>query len=359
MVELFATIGIQSSLHPKHIMKRLLSVALLGLVGTLSNAQAEEKVLNLYSARHYATDEALYNDFTKKTGITIKRLELKDEALLERMRNEGPRSPADVVFLVDAARLSTAQEQGLFQPVQSKILDSRIPDQYKGEKGLWYAFSSRSRVIVYNKAHIDPAQVQTYEDLAKPAMKGKVCTRSGSHPYMLSLLGGMIANVGEKAATEWAAGVVSNMARSPKGGDTDQIKAVASGECGVALTNTYYWVRMLNSDSAEDKEVVSKVGFIWPNQKTTGAHMNVSGAAVAAYAPHKAEAIQFLEYLASDSAQQYFANGNNEWPTVPSVKTNNAALDGLGSFKADVTPARTLAKNTALSQRIMDKVGYK
>jgi iron(III) transport system substrate-binding protein len=173
------------------------------------------------------------------------------------------------------------------------------------------------------------------------------------------LLGGMIANIGEKAATEWASGMVSNMARSPKGGDTDQIKAVASGECGVALTNTYYWVRMLNSDASEDKEVVSKVGFIWPNQKTTGAHMNVSGAAVAANAPHKAEAIQFLEYLASDSAQRYFANGNNEWPTVPSVKTNNAALDGLGAFKADITPARTLAKNTALSQRIMDKVGYK
>lgn len=338
-------------------MKRLLSIALLSAISTTANA--EEKVLNLYSARHYATDEALYSDFTKKTGITIKRLELKDEALLERMRNEGPRSPADVVLLVDAARLAVAQEQGLFQPIQSKVLDARIPEQYRGDKGLWFAFSARSRVIVYNKTNIDPAHIQNYEDLAKPNMKGKVCTRSGSHPYMLSLLSGMIANTGEKAATDWATGMVNNMARSPKGGDTDQIKAVASGECGVALTNTYYWVRMLNSDNAEDKEVASKVGFVWPNQKTTGAHMNVSGGAVAAYAPNKASAIQFLEYLASDSAQKYFANGNNEWPTVQKVKTDNVALENLGQFKADVTPAKTLAKHTALSQRIMDKVGYK
>lgn len=343
-------------MNMNRILKATLAVALLG--SAAAHAQ-EPQVLNLYSARHYYTDEALYNDFTKQTGIVIKRLELKDEALLERLRNEGPRSPADVVLLVDAARLASAQEQGLFQPVKSKILSDRIPAQYTGQDGLWYAFSARSRAIVYNKDTVKPEEVQSYEDLAKPAMKGKVCTRSGSHPYMLSLLSGMIANIGEKKATEWAAGVVANMARAPKGGDTDQIKAVASGECGVALTNTYYWVRMVNSDKPEDKDVVSKVGFIWPNQKTTGAHMNVSGGAVAAYAPNKAAAVKFLEYLASDSAQQYFANGNNEWPTAKGVKTNNPGLEALGPYKADVTPAKTLAANTALSQRIMDKVGYK
>ena len=343
-------------MNMNRILKATLAVALLG--SAAAHAQ-EPQVLNLYSARHYYTDEALYNDFTKQTGIVIKRLELKDEALLERLRNEGPRSPADVVLLVDAARLASAQEQGLFQPVKSKILSDRIPAQYTSQDGLWYAFSARSRAIVYNKDTVKPEEVQSYEDLAKPAMKGKVCTRSGSHPYMLSLLSGMIANIGEKKATEWAAGVVANMARAPKGGDTDQIKAVASGECGVALTNTYYWVRMVNSDKQEDKDVVSKVGFIWPNQKTTGAHMNVSGGAVAAYAPNKAAAVKFLEYLASDSAQQYFANGNNEWPTAKGVKTNNPGLEALGPYKADVTPAKTLAANTALSQRIMDKVGYK
>lgn len=339
--------------------KKIVSVSLASLIGASAMAQAEEKVINVYSARHYATDEMMYQDFTKQTGITIKRLELKDEALLERMRSEGARSPADVVLLVDAARLATAQQQGLFQPVKSKVLASKVPAQFTGENGLWYAFSSRSRVIVYNKDNIDPKQAQNYEDLAKPALKGKVCTRSGSHPYMLSLMSSMISHLGEKGAENWAKGLVDNMARSPKGGDTDQIRAVASGECGVALTNSYYWVRVVNSDKPEDKEVVSKVGFIWPNQGNYGAHMNVSGAAVAKFAPNKNNAIKFLEYLASDSAQKYFANGNNEWPTVPGVKVDNPALDALGPFKQDVTPAKTLAANTALSQQIMDRVGFK
>ncbi|MFN7506283.1 MAG: extracellular solute-binding protein, partial [Limnobacter sp.] len=177
--------------------------------------------------------------------------------------------------------------------------------------------------------------------------------------YMLSLMSSMINNLGEKGAETWAKGVVANMARSPKGGDTDQIRAVATGECGVALTNSYYWVRLLKSDKPEDKDVVSKVGFIWPNQSSYGVHMNVSGGAVAKNAPNREGAIKFLEYLASDSAQKYFANGNNEWPTVPGVKVENAALDSLGSYKQDVTPAKTLAANTALSQQIMDRVGYK
>lgn len=339
--------------------KKLISVSIAGLLGMSAAAQADEKVINIYSARHYSTDEQMYQDFTKQTGIAIKRLELKDEALLERMRSEGARSPADVVLLVDAARLATAQEEGLFQPVKSKILAEKIPAQFTGENGLWHAFSSRSRVIVYNKANVDPKLAQNYEDLAKPALKGKVCTRTGSHPYMLSLMSSMISHLGEKGAESWAKGVVENMARSPKGGDTDQIRAVASGECGVALTNSYYWVRLLNSSKEEDKEVVSKVGFIWPNQSNYGAHMNVSGGAVAKHAPNREGAVKFLEYLASESAQKYFANGNNEWPTVPGVKVDNPALDSLGPFKQDVTPAKTLAANTALSQKIMDRVGYK
>ena len=339
--------------------KKIISLSIAGLMGIGAAAQASDKVINLYSARHYSTDEQMYADFTKQTGITIKRLELGDEALLERLRSEGARSPADVVLLVDAARLARAQQDGLFQPVTSKVLADKIPAQFTGENGLWHAFSARSRVIVYNKANIDPKLAQNYEDLAKPALKGKVCTRSGSHPYMLSLMSSMINRLGEKGAESWAQGVVNNMARSPKGGDTDQIRAVASGECGVALSNSYYWVRLLKSDKAEDKEVVSKVGFIWPNQSSYGAHMNVSGGAVAKHAPNREGAVKFLEYLASDSAQKYFANGNNEWPTVAGVKVDNAELESLGAFKQDVTPAKTLAANTALSQQIMDRVGYK
>jgi iron(III) transport system substrate-binding protein len=343
----------------KNPFKKFLNLSIASAIVFCISAQAQESVINLYSARHYATDERLYEDFTKQTGIAIKRLELNDEALLERLRSEGPRSPADVVLLVDAARLATAQQENLFQPTTSKILKERIPAQFTGDKGLWFAFSSRSRVIVYNKANVNPKLVQNYEDLAMPELKGKVCTRSGSHPYMLSLMSSMINHLGEKKAEIWAQGVVNNMARTPKGGDTDQIRAVASGECGVALSNSYYWVRLLKSDKAEDKELISKVGFIWPNQASYGTHMNVSGGAVAKNAPNRANAIKFLEYLASDSAQKYFANGNNEWPTVPSVKLDNEALHSLGTFKQDITPARKLAANTALSQKIMDRVGYK
>ncbi|MDX1669420.1 MAG: extracellular solute-binding protein [Limnobacter sp.] len=340
-----------------HILKTL-AVATT-VAASVSVAHADKNVINLYSARHYSTDEALYTNFTKQTGIEIKRLEMKDQALLERLSSEGKRSPADVVLLVDAARLSKAQEDGLFQPAKSDTLEKRIPERFQGEDGLWYGFSTRNRVIVYNKENIDPAQVQNYEDLAKPAMKGKVCTRSGSHPYMLSLMSAFIAHNGEEAAQEWANGMVANMARSPKGGDTDQIRAVASGECGVALSNSYYWVRLMRSDKPEDQEVVSKVGFIWPNQETYGTHANISGGAVAANAPNREGAVKFLEYLATVEAQQYFANGNNEFPVVPSVELNNPELESLGTFKEDTTPIKVLADNTAKSQKIMDRAGYK
>ncbi len=327
-----------------------------------SSVQAQHtdaNTLNLYSARHYQTDQALYDNFTKATGIAIKRIDLGDEALLERLRNEGNNSPADVILLVDASRLWKAQIEGLVQPVQSKVLDSRIPSQFRAKGGEWYGVSTRARVIVYNKETIKPAQASSYEDLAAPALKGKVCTRSGAHPYMLSLVAGMVDHLGEQGAEQWAKGMVSNMARAPRGGDTDQIKGVASGECGVALTNSYYWVRLMRSDKPEDKDIVSKVGFIWPNQGSYGTHINISGAGVAKHAPHKQAAIQFLEYLASDQAQAYLADGNNEWPVVKGVKVNNQALLSLGQYKADSVSAQTLARNSVIAQRILDRVGYK
>jgi iron(III) transport system substrate-binding protein len=227
---------------------------------TLS-ANAQEKVLNLYSARHYQTDEALYANFSKSTGIKINRIELGDEPLLERLRAEGNKSPADVILLVDAARLWKAQSEGLFSPVQSKVLMDRIPVELRASDNSWFGFSSRARVIVYNKATIKVEDADTYEELADPKNKGKVCTRSGSHPYNLSLFGSMIERSGEANTQAWLKGIVDNQARSPKGGDTDQIKAVASGECGIALTNSYYWVRLLKSTKPEDREVVAKVGW--------------------------------------------------------------------------------------------------
>jgi iron(III) transport system substrate-binding protein len=329
----------------------LLAAAFVGTAG------AEEKVLNLYSARHYQTDEALYANFTKQTGIKINRIEGKEEELLERIKNEGANSPADVLVTVDAARLAKAHELGLFAPVKSKLLESRIPANLRTED--WFSFSTRGRVIVYNKAAVKAEMVQSYEDLANPQLKGKVCTRSGSHPYNLSLMASIIAHNGEAKAEAWAKGVVANFARAPKGGDTDQIKAVAAGECGVTISNTYYVARLMRSDKAEDKKVMEKVGVIWPNQKTTGTHINVSGGGMLKNAPHKEAAVKFLEYLASDDAQRYFADGNNEWPAVASVKVSNPALEALGAFKADSIPVGSLAMYAVKAQVIFDRAGYR
>ena len=333
-----------------------LLAALLGL-SLSGGSHADDKVLNLYSARHYQTDEALYANFTKQTGIRINRIEGKEEELLERIRNEGANSPADVLLTVDASRLAKAHTLGLFAPIKSKLLESRIPAHLRTED--WFSFSTRARVIVHNKAIVKAEDVQTYDDLAGPKLKGQVCSRSGSHPYNLSLMASIIAHQGEAKASDWARGVVANFARAPKGGDTDQIKAVAAGECGVTVSNTYYVARLMRSDKADEKKLMEKVGVIWPNQKTTGAHINVSGGGMLKNAPHKEAAVKFLEYLASDDAQRYFADGNNEWPAVPGVKVANPALDALGSFKADNLPVNSLAMYAVKAQMIFDKVGYR
>lgn len=318
---------------------------------------AEESVLNLYSARHYQTDEALYADFTKQTGIRINRIEGKEEELIERLRNEGANSPADVLITVDAARLAQAHELGLFKPLKSAYLESRIPAHLRGED--WFAFSQRARVIVYAKDSIKASDVATYADLADPKLKGKVCSRSGSHPYNLSLLASMIAHDGEAKAEQWARGVVANFARAPKGGDTDQIKAVAAGECAVTIANTYYVARLMRSDKPEDRKVVERIGVVWPDQKGYGAHINVSGGGMLRHAPHPEAARRFLEYLASDSAQRYFADGNNEWPAVPAIKVANPALDRLGPFKADTVPVASLAMYRAKAQIVFDRAGFR
>ena len=332
-------------------------VRLIALASLTFSLQAEEKALNLYSARHYQTDEALYANFTKQTGIRINRIEGKEDELLERIRNEGSNSPADVFLTVDAARLAKTHEMGLFAPLNSKILDSRIPANLRTDD--WFAFSRRARIIIYNKAAIKPEEVQAYDDLANPRLKGKLCSRSGSHPYNLSLMASVIAHQGEARAEAWAQGMVANLARAPKGGDTDQIKAVAAGECGVALSNTYYVARLLRSTKPEEQKLMEKVGVVWPNQATTGTHINVSGGGMLKTAPHKEAAIKFLEYLASDDAQRYFADGNNEWPVVESVRVTNPALEALGKFKADSLPVRNLAMYQIKAQMIFDRAGFK
>ena len=328
-------------------------------------ALAQSKELNLYSARHYPTDEALYSGFTQATGIKINRVDADDAGILARLKAEGTASPADLILLVDAARLWRAEVDGLFQPVKSKVLDDAIPEHLRAkatpEGSAWFGLSTRARIVVYDKLKVARSDVDSYEKLAAPQNKGKLCIRSGSHPYNLSLFGAMMEHWGAEKTQTWLAGMVTNMARSPKGGDTDQIKGVASGECGIAVTNSYYMARLLRSSNPEDRAVAEKVGVVFPDQAGAGTHMNVAGGGVARHAKNRDNAVKFLEYLVSSQAQNHFANGNNEWPTAKGVKIDNAALQSMsgGSFKSELIPVSAVGMNQVKVQRMLDQVGFK
>ena len=329
-------------------------------------AQTQDKVLNLYSARHYPTDEALYSQFTQATGIRINRIDADDAGILSRLKAEGSASPADVILLVDAARLWRAEVDGLFLPVKSKVLDASVPATLRakptGEGGsAWFGLSTRARVIVFDQRRLKREELDTYEKLASPQFKGQLCIRSGSHPYNLSLFGAMTEHLGPVQTEHWLKGLVDNMARSPKGGDTDQIKGVASGECGVAVTNTYYLARLMRSTNPADKAVTEKIGVVFPNQNSWGTHVNVAGGAVAKNAKNADNAIKFLEYLASPSAQNHFANGNNEWPVAKGVSFDTPALKAMtgGSFKSELIPISAVGMNQIKVQQMLDRVGFK
>jgi iron(III) transport system substrate-binding protein len=326
--------------------------------GFPAGARAGEQVLNLYTSRHYQTDEALYVGFTEATGIRINRIEGKGDALIERIRSEGANSPADILITVDAGRLWRAEQAGLFQPVASKVLESRIPAQLRHPEGRWFGFSRRARLIFTNKELVPEGSIRSYQDLADPKWRGLVCIRSSSNIYNLSLLGAMIAARGEEAAESWARGVVANFARPPRGGDTDQIRAVAAGECGIAVANSYYYARLLTSAKSRDRQAAQTVGVVFPDQEGRGTHINISGAGVLKHAPHLKAAIRFLEYLASEPAQRLFADGNNEYPAVEGLAPNRA-LASLGDFEADRINVAELGRNQPLAQRIFDRAGWR
>ena len=345
----------------------VLSLAVSALCAALfsASALANDQVINLYSARHYPTDEALYSDFTKATGIKINRVDSDDAGIIARLKAEGSASPADVILLVDAARLWKGEVDGMFLPVKSKTLETAVPAQLRAkssEEGTaWFGLSTRARVVVYDKLKVQREDVDTYEELAAPKNKGKLCIRSGSHPYNLSLFGAMTEHLGPAATETWLKGMVDNMARAPKGGDTDQIKAVASGECGMAVTNTYYLARLMRSTNPADKAVAERVGVVFPNQQSWGTHVNVAGGAVARYSKNQANAVKFLEYLVSAEAQNHFANGNNEWPVVKGMKLDNPALKAMtgGNFKSELVPISAVGMNQIKVQQMLDRVGFK
>ena len=348
--------------------KPLTLLAVAAALGAASVAQAQDNAINLYSARHYSTDEALYNDFTKATGIKINRVDADDAGIIARLKAEGASSPADVILLVDAARLWRGEQDGLFLPVKSKLLQDAIPASLRAQPAAdggtpWFGFSTRARIVVYDKLKVQREDVDTYEELGDAKNKGKLCLRSGSHPYNLSLFSAVTEHLGEQKAEAWLKGMVDNMARAPKGGDTDQIKAVASGECQIAVTNSYYLARMMRSGKPEDRAVVEKLGVVFPNQSSWGTHVNIAGGAVARHSKQPANAVKFLEYLASASAQNYFANGNNEWPVARGVTSDNPALKamtgGSGQFKSETIPISAVGANQLKVQQMLDRVGFK
>lgn len=345
------------------MLKKAITVAALLLAA--GSALAQDQVVNLYSARHYATDEALYSGFTKATGIKINRVDADDAGIIARLKAEGSASPADVILLVDAARLYRGEADGLFQPIRSKVLEDAIPTNLRAQPApdggvAWFGFSTRARVIVYDKTALKKGDVDTYEKLASPQLKGKICIRSGSHPYNLSLFGAITEHMGETRAEEWLKGVAGNLARAPKGGDTDQIKAVAAGECAVAVTNSYYLARLIRSSNPDDRKVAERVGVVFPNQDSWGTHLNIAGGAVAKYAKNRDNAVKLMEYLASPEAQNYFANGNNEWPAAKGVEFKNPALTAMsgGAFKSETIPIGAVGAHQLKVQQMLDRAGF-
>jgi len=341
----------------------LLSATLAGLFVLLSPlpAHAEQATaalsgeVNVYSSRHYDTDMALYDEFTNRTGVKVNLIEGNSDALTQRIVSEGEFSPADMLITVDAGRLWRAAEAGIFGPVESAILEERIPAHLQAADNSWFGLSKRARVIVYNKAAGLPAGINRYEDLTAPALKGRVCMRSSGNIYNQSLLASMVEHLGAETSSKWAKGVVKNFARPPQGNDTAQLRAVAAGECGITIANTYYIGRFVGSDKPEDQAVLKALGILFPNQIDRGTHVNISGAGVVKHAPNRANAIAFLEYLTSDFAQRLFAEGNNEYPVTGSV---TGPVASLGAFKEDQVNAEVLGTHQRKAVELYDQAGW-
>ena len=325
------------------------------LISAAAPAFAEGE-LNLYSSRHYDTDERLYSDFTEKTGIKINRIEGNADELIARMEAEGANSPADILMTVDTTRLQRAKDAGVLQTIDSAVIEDRIPGYLQDDDNQWFGFSQRARILFYDKEDV-PTPPTTYEELADPKYAGMVCIRSSSNVYMQTILAAIIEHSGEEAAKDWAGAVKANFARDPEGGDTDQLRGIVSGECEIAMSNTYYFGRALRKDVDGLSADVEMIGWVFPNQATTGAHMNLSGGGVAAHAPNKENAIKFLEYLADEQAQKYFSAGNDEYPAVPGVGLSPSVAQ-LGFFKPDDVDLSAIADHIPAAQQIFNDVGW-
>ncbi len=333
---------------------RILAAA-TALCATAAAALAQD--VNVYSSRHYDSDDALYDAFTEETGITVNRIEADADELIARLEAEGSNSPADVFIAVDVGRMDRAEQAGILQPFVSDTIEAKVPAHFQHPDNLWFGVSQRARIIFYAKDRVaEPPQ--TYEALAGPEWQGKICIRSSSNIYNQSLLASMIEVHGEEAARDWAAGIVANMARPPEGGDTDQLRGLVSGECDVAVSNHYYFLRGYSKDVEGLSAGIEGIGWVWPNQDGRGAHVNLATAAMTAAAPNKDAAAALLEFLTGDFAQAHFAAQNHEYPVVEGVVADESTTR-LGDFKADeTTDTASFSRNAAKAQAIFNEVGW-
>jgi len=341
----------------KKLLLSMFAVSALS-AGLFVSAAAQAAEVNVYSGREENLIKPLLDRFSAATGVTVNLITAGADELTTRLELEGANSPADLLLTVDVGRLLRAKEMGLLQAVDSDVLESQIPAQYRDSEGQWFGVSLRARVVVYDKECVDPAQLSTYEDLVDPKWRGQICVRSSSNIYNQSMTAAMISHHGVEATEQWARGLVANFARDPQGGDRDQIAAVAIGQCQLAIVNNYYLAGMMNATNEEQREQASKVAVFWPNQADRGAHINISGVGLTAHAPNRAEAVQLLEYLVSDEAQTWYAETNNEFPVRPGVPVS-ATLQAWGEFKADELALEQLGTHNAESVRLMDRAGWR
>lgn len=335
-------------------IKSWLAGALSATVFFSSPGVAASKEINVYSYRQPTLIEPLMNAFTEDSGIEV-NVVFAESGIAQRLEREGRNSPADVILTVDIARLDELVQKGLTQPVESAVLEKNIPAQYRHPDGQWFGLTRRARVIYSSKARIEDGAITTYEQLADDQWQGRICSRSGKHPYNIALIASMIAHHGEKEAQQWLSGLKDNLARKPQGGDRDQIKGVATGLCDVAIGNSYYYGVMLGDPRQKDQ--AEAVRIIFPNQDNRGTHVNLSGAAVAKYAPNRDNAVRFLEFLASDKAQQMYADMNYEYPVKDDVSPTGVVAE-WGEFKADELPLEEIARLREAAVKMVDRVGY-
>ncbi|MEM1272332.1 MAG: extracellular solute-binding protein [Pseudomonadota bacterium] len=338
-------------------MTRITSALLATTIVASTAGFAAAQELNLYSSRHYDTDERLYSEFTEATGITINRIEGNADELIARMEAEGANSPADVFLTVDTVRLTRAANLGLLQPIDSDVLETSIPSYLQDDENQWFAFSQRSRILFYDRTEVENPPM-TYQELASPEYEGQICIRSSSNVYTQNITAALIAHLGEEAVQDWATAVVGNFARAPQGGDTDQLRGIASGECNIVMSNTYYYARALRKgDDQMSEDDLANIGWVFPNQNDIGAHMNISGGGVAANAPNYDNAVAFLEYLASEQAQDYFSAGNDEYPAVPGIGLA-PSVASLGIFRPDTIDLADIADNVDAAVEVLNTAGW-